>query len=352
MLIRCVVLGLTALFSLSAVAQGPATKAPIAPAGAESPPPAQDAAPNPDRDSSKLVYIDPTLTKGSSIKLEISTTKEMSSKGNKPEKRHSSVDVLIEVLDVAEDGTSKIAWTQTIPNAAATAKAMVDDPMAAMLLAMDGLRLEFGLTADGELTALDNFDAVQKRLITVVEGTIEKRRQAGTSEESLAAVRKMVTELYSDEALATATLMKEPGLYFQIYGYELEAGKPLEYETELGNPLGGAPYPAAGTWRLDGFNSKASPPAKLVKVRWQQQVDEKQAIKIMVETLRSMAEKVGKPVPEDEAAKLKQMQFEISDDGTYTYNRETGFIESLRYKRMTVVDEKRSSETVTMRVKE
>ena len=341
MLTRCIVLALTASFPMSVLAQ-----APTAPASA---PPAQDATPDPDRDSRKLVYIDPTLTKGSSIKLEISTVKETSSKGTKPEKRQSSVEVLIEVLDITEDGTSKIAWTQTIPNAAADAKAMGDDPMAAMLLAMDGLRLEFGLTADGELTPLDNFEIVQKRLMTVVEGSIEKRRQTGTSEESLAAVRKMMTDLYSDEVRATATLMKEPGLYFQIYGYELEAGTPLEYETELGNPLGGAPYPAAGTWRLDGFNPKATPPAKLVKVRWQQQVDEKQAIKIMVETLRSMAEKVGKPVPEDEAAKLMKMQFEISDDGTYSYNRETGFIESLRYKRLTVADDKRNSESVTIR---
>lgn len=341
MLTRCIVLGLAASFPMGVLAQ-----APTAPA---SPPPAEDATPDPTRDSRRLVYIDPTLTKGSSIKLEISTMKETSSKDGKPEKRQSSVDVLIDVLDVTEDGTSKIAWTQTIPNAAADAKAMGDDPMAAMLLAMDGLRLEFGLTAEGELTPLDNFETVQKRLMTVVDGTIEKRRRAGTSEESLAAVRKMVTDLYADEERATAALMKEAGLYFQIYGYELEAGVPLEYQTELANPLGGTAYPAEGTWRLDGFNPKANPPAKLVKVRWQQKVDEKEAVRIMVQTVREMAEKVGKPMPENEAAKLMKMQFEISDDGTYTYNRETGFIESLRYKRLTVAGDKRNSETVTVR---
>lgn len=335
MLSRCAGFIAAAALAACALAQAPAGQ----PAG-ESASPAEGGA-------DKVVHVDPVLRKGASIDLEITTLKETAKQGEKPGKQKGTIEVKVEVLDVTDEDTSLIAWTQTIPNAAESAAAMGDDPMAAILLAMDGLRLEFGLTAEGELTGLTNFEHVHKRLMTVVDSTIEKRRREGASEEALATAKKLTTELYADQDRTTDVLMKEASLYFQVYGYQLQAGEPLEYETMLGNPLGGELFPASGTWRLDGF----SPKAKVVKVRWQQEVEEKEAIRIMIETLRALAEKAGRPASDEDVKQLMKMRYTVSDDGTYTYNRETGFIESLRYKRVNVIDQSRSSETVTIRTR-
>lgn len=295
-------------------------------------PPSPQERPAPDT----VVSLTQRLKAGDHFELEVRKTKTPS-KGPDTPLGPSRVDV--DVLSEAAEGEVTVAWTTHMPVIPESAGPIP----AALAKAMDGLRLEFSLDADGVPGELKNFDAVKAQVDAATDTLLKSLEGRGLDKKVLESVRAMMVEMYRDRERATMLFMQEPSGYFSGYGWAFS--QPAEIHSqhvEQNNPLGGEPIPSELVTGLENYDP--ADPTIVVKMR--QTADPEKTLPIMLASLAGLSAKAGRPMTEKERATLQSGEFGMTTDIRCVYNRASGLIERTTIRREVMINSAHQMETI------
>jgi Regulator of ribonuclease activity B len=231
----------------------------------------------------------------------------------------------IEVVSASEEAYV-VAWTHggtTIdaasPEQDALAKKMSD--------LVKGLRVEIEMDSEATITGVRNWKDLQATLKKSADLICEEMKAKGLDADTVAKIRTQMAQIYGGKMLVEQHCTRDPQRFFMVLGYGFEDGKPVEYEDKLPNPFGGEPFPCKARYSLRSVDRKLG----VATVDFKQTFVEEDARRIMEKTLKDMAERMGKPVPDGEGLK----SFSVEDTAEFRVHLASGWIESLTHKRAT-----------------
>lgn len=208
-----------------------------------------------------------------------------------------------------------------------------DDPKAAaspiaraMNRLVEGLTVDVELDNEATITGVRNWAELKATGAKLIDTVIEALRTAGADAKLLESIRPAGEALFATKERVEQSFTKEPLVFFLPIGRVYPGvGKPMEYDDQLPNPLGGPPFPCKGAITLTSYE-----PAKgRAVVTWTQTPDPKETDRIIRETLKSTSPSLERTPPQ--ADKLEP--FTIEDRAEFVIDTMTGWVERFTYTR-------------------
>lgn len=228
------------------------------------------------------------------------------------------------VTEVTEDGGAIIVWTRGASRLL-DEKANKDPQVRRMIDMMKDLKVELVMDDSGSVQSVRNWREIQKRLRAWTDALVNV---AGTSKlppQEAAKLRSNMEAMIGSEEKVNLMCTREPRLLFIPVGLSFEGKEPLTYEGEMGNPIGGPPYPCHGAFRLKSNDNKTG----RITIEWEESVTPADADRVLNETLAAVNKRLGRPDPGPDAKKPPAML--LSDSGTFRLDSKTGWVDSLTY---------------------
>ena len=268
------------------------------------------------------IEIRPKLGAGDKFRLELSRTREDSSRPQANATSRTLVDV--EVLS-ADAGGFLLDWIQG-ETAFDNPLVLQDPAVAAAARAAKGIHFRVSLNADGEFTGLANEAEVRPKLQAMLGAVVED-----LAARLPAAERKTFVELIG-RLLSPAALISSATRDVQIYtglnGASLAAGETLEATLQQPSPVGGGALPAIFRVRMDSITADS---ASLTSTTT---YDKDALLKMTL----GLAQQTGAPIPPEELAKIPLMQ--LSDVGKYEFDRTLGLMRKVTINRRTTIGDR------------
>jgi hypothetical protein len=257
-------------------------------------------------------------------------------------KREGSCHSLIEV-SVIEAGAKGylIGWT--------IQETRLDDPEAdrnpmfrQIADLVKGWKALIEVDEEASITGVRNWQELQargKQLVDLMSGNL---KTLGLEPAMMEKVRTQVESMFAGKDQVEQFFIREPQVFFLPIGRTYPGAGALDYDADLLNPLGGEPLPSRGKLTLASIDRKTN----RARVRWSQTVDSDAARRVMLETIRNLSEKVGKPVPDPEKIKSMAKSAAVEDRGEFTIDTESGWVEELTHTRTTTVGQATTREEI------
>jgi hypothetical protein len=261
------------------------------------------------------VTITPKLKAGDQFRLALVRNRENSSQSQ--QSGGSKTIVSVSVISATPEGFV-VDW---VPG-----ETVLDNPVlaqnpliSAALEAVRDLHFHLTLNATGKLTGLANQAEVVPKLKSIVD-TIVKELLARLPAERRQAMLGMVNQVVSPEALVVGAT-RDAWVYFGLNGMALASGDVTEVEVQQPSLLGSDLIP--GTFRVR-MESVTEDSASLTATT----TYDKAALMRLTE---SLAKQAGVPIPPEALAKLPPI--EMSDEGSYVFDRTVGLMREVNVKR-------------------
>ena len=168
------------------------------------------------------------------------------------------------------------------------------------------LNKEFTPTA---IRNIEDIMALSQKMVDTMEKTLP-------DDAAKAAVIPRVREMFSNRETTQNLMLQQPGRYFLVYGWELEAGQPREVEMSLPSPFGGEPLPAKVTIELKPWQEAD----EHYVVTYRQDLDEPGVQRLIQDAMKKFAG--DKAIPADQMP-----QFDVQDRGEFRVNQVTGWVD-------------------------
>ncbi len=273
----------------------------------------------------ETVVLVPGWKAGEKARYDIVRTRRKTQPGKPVSETGARSSAEIEVVSASEE-SFVVAWTHgetTFDGAGAG-----EDPLAKQMADLvKGLRVEIEMDSEATITGVRNWKEIRDTMKKAVDVLFEGLNAKGMDADVLAKIRAQVAPLYAGKAQIAQNCTRDAQRYFMVLGYGFEDGKPVEYDDKLPNPLGGEPFPCKARYSLRGVDRKTG----IATVDFRQVIPPEDALRIMEKTVKDMAERMGKPVPDGEGLK----SFSIEDTAEFRVELATGWIESLTHTRAT-----------------
>ncbi len=277
---------------------------------------------NAGQDSVELL---PHWTKGEKLNYEIVKTFQKSQGDKVTQKTSARSDLEIEVLSASKDNFI-VAWT--------LGEIRFDDPDQAknplvpkMANLLKDYRLILVLNSEGTIQGVQNWEDVKQEGTKRLDLLTEELKDAGVDQATVTKLRGETASMFATKQQVEQFCTRDPQIFFLPLGVEFSGGKPVEFEDKLPNPLGGESFPSQATFAL----SKVDKETGIAKVSWIQTVASAKARRIMEKTVKDLAQRVGKPIPDADALKT----LTVGDTAEFRIELSTGWIQSLTHKRLT-----------------
>jgi hypothetical protein len=253
-------------------------------------------------------------------------------------------DLDIEVLGTDDDG-SVLAWT--------LGATRFDDPQQAdnplvkvMSSLLEGQRIVLDLDAAAAITGVRNWNELKESSANRMEAIVAELNTAGLDQATIAKLQRQVASMFATKQQVEQVCTREAQMFFMALGIEVAPSEPLEYADSLPNPLGGEPFPSRAQFNLEAVD-RASDRATIT---WTQTVPPDDARRITEATLRNLAARLGRPVPDEE--RLRSLS--IEDSAEFVLEMSTGWIDRFTHVRTTRTDgdAQEDETTITRKVTE
>ena len=269
------------------------------------------------------ISIVPTLRAGDSFQLDVVRIRENSAQPQQNGKSTTRVDV--RVLSTNADG-SVIEWVPG-PTVFANPQMAANPLVGFASQALRDIRFQLNLNADGELKGLANQDEVAPKLKTVVDAVV-RNLAASMPEDQRKGFLNLIGQVLSvDVLIASAT--RDAATYLGLNGAALAAGEDVVVDIEQPSPLGGDPLPAKFRVRME------SATADVASLKTTTTYDPAALMRLT----RSLAKQAGSPTPPEQFINLPPMQ--MSDEGTFVFDRKRGLMREVKVNRRIVVGSNR-----------
>lgn len=161
---------------------------------------------------------------------------------------------------------------------------------------------------------------------------------------SIEKIKASVLPMFATRKGVELICTKESRMFFMVLGGSYSMSKPIEYEHQLPNVLGGKPFPSHVTIALKKVDRESGRAIIICK----QTLDSDKTQKILEKTLKDMAEKLGNQAPNGEMFK----SLAIDDTAECVVDLPSGWLDHLVYKRVIKMGERTQEDITVLRKKE
>jgi hypothetical protein len=237
-------------------------------------------------------------------------------------------DIDMEVLGKDDDGYV-VAWT--------LGATRFDDPQQAdnplvkvMSSLLEGQRIVLELDAEAAIIGVRNWNELKDSSANRMQAIVAELNTAGLDQATIAKLQRQVASMFATKQQVEQMCTREAQMFFMALGIAVAPSEPLEYADSLPNPLGGEPFPSRAQFNLKAVD-RASDRATIT---WTQTVPPDDARRIVEATLRNLATRLGRPVPDEE--RLRSLS--IEDSAEFVLEMSTGWIDRFTHVRTTRTD--------------
>lgn len=184
------------------------------------------------------------------------------------------------------------------------------------------LKFRIVLNEYGQIEDLQNFEEIK----SVVLGILDKLDESSKASE---AVKQKAREMFNSKEVVASSLLREVPLLFFAAASTPDTKTPLQFETEMPNPFGGAPIKASGVTTF----SRLAGNKKLLKIEKRQRLNP-DSVREMVVQLNT--KKMTKIQESDMKRQMKSL--DIQDSIVATVDTTTGLSNEVRFTRITIVE--------------
>jgi hypothetical protein len=217
------------------------------------------------------------------------------------------------------------------------------DPMVRQMAdIVRGWKALIELDAEATVTGLRNWRELQARSKQILDLMTRDPKRLGIEPSAMNQVRAQVESMFAKREQVEELFLRDMGVFFLPLGRSYPRQHTIEYEDELPNPLGGDSLPRRGTLRLTSYDEKTGRAA----VRWTQTVDSEAAMRIILDTMRILGEKVGKPIPDMKKVEAIVKAVDVENRCEFIIDARDGWVEELTHTRTTNVGPKMSREEI------
>jgi hypothetical protein len=248
----------------------------------------------------------------------------------------STTVVNVRVLSTAPD-RSVVEW--------ALGDTVLDNPglaqnpvLAAALQAVRDLRVHLVLNAGGELSGVANRDELVMKLQSMLEAIMQELAARLSNEQRIAMQGVVAKVLSPDVLIASAT--REAAIYFGLNGISLAPGEERERTIEQPSPFGGGSIPGVFRARMESVTADSA--SVTIAASY-----DRAALSRIAEALVKQA---GAPVPAEALANIPPM--DMTDEGTYLFDRKIGLMREVIVRRQVVVGNNRQIDRWEIRLLE
>lgn len=288
------------------------------------------------------VQLLPRWKKGDKVVYEMARSRKKTLGDKAPAAATSKADLEIEVLEAREDGFA-VTWKTgelTFDTPAAKGAEAIAQRIASPT---SGLGVVFELDDHASIQRVRNWKEVQEASRKTVDVICAEMERAGVDSKVIAATRAQAAALCADEASVQSLCTREAQVFFMAIGAELQRDRPIEFDDQLPNPFGGAPFPCKGRFSLAGVDRKSG----VATVDFAQTLSPADTRRIMEETLKALAQRTGREPPDAEALK----SLTIEDSAQFAIELATGWPRTITHKRVTRAASASQEDAMTFRRK-
>jgi hypothetical protein len=265
----------------------------------------------------RSIELLPRWKQGESHRLKLTKGREQSRAGKPTTRATGHSEVQLTVLEAGDDGYV-LRWATVSIDKPLDPRVTADQAEALNHLAGKYV-LEFEVDARATVKRLRNWDEVQRGIAEASE--LVMRNVPAPERDS---VGKALGLVFESRDRAEPLLLKEPTLFLAAVGRAYTKGKPFEYDDLIPNPFGGDPFPAKGSFSLISLDQED------VAIAFRQTLDPEKTGVILLDAMKRMAERMGRPVPTTIPA---GQDFEINDSADFIIDVATGWPRSMSHRR-------------------
>lgn len=271
------------------------------------------------------IHIFPFWEKGDKIDYQIIKKRRRVENGQITHDGGSSTNLTVEVIASTDVGY-EISWTM--------GKTILDDPKLAqnpivrqMSELMNGFSLLLKVDEVATLQGATNWQDLKSIGLELLKPCIEELHRGGMPQNQTDLVKQQLEDMFATKEKIEQLCLKEPLMFFLPLGRSYSLTNRIEYQDKLPNPFGGEPFPAVGFFSLRNHDDKKN----IAKVIWQQTFDAEAAKKILDESFKRMATKLGKSTDKLDLPKI----YSIEDKAEYSIDTSSGWILYMKHSRIT-----------------
>jgi hypothetical protein len=203
----------------------------------------------------------------------------------------------------------------------------------------NGMQMIFRIIEMGAFVELMNWEEVRDAFSKMMELSLPKKMDS-----TRAAIVKSAKDMYNSKAMVESSMIQEIQLFHAPYGYKFSTQEAAA-RTEFSNPFGGDPLPAKQTSRVTELDPKKDVFALAINMS----ADKANTKSIIDALLKKMNIKDDQEMRE---AREKYASFDIRDFSEYHFNKSSGWISSLYYKRTIFIAGVTQSDSYNITLKE
>lgn len=284
-----------------------------------------------------------TWSAGTRFGIEIEKLSEIVDEGGRKSSRGSQSRLDVEVLSATTDGlTYRWTWGATRPTGAVK---QADALTQRVLGVTQGLSYDVRARADGTPIAFADVDAAHKSFDALVAALRKDVAASGENASDLGAALDAAVQALQGAAFETA-LLREPARFFAPNGLKLEAGKPLESESTLANPLDGAAVPCKSRWTLVAHDAATH----TAKLEWLESADPAVATRLTREAIKQKMSTEKRRQIDDEGDERLPSFAQLEERAKFQFDTQRGLATTAEFVRTVEMNGKTHVETRRFRL--
>lgn len=282
------------------------------------------------------VELLPHWKAGDTVRYDVVKSRQRTQGDQVTLKATTRTDLEVEVMSAGTDA-AVLSWTW--------GETKFDDPRQAenpvartMTNLTKGQRIVLEVNSRGAIQGVRNWEALKDTSVKVLEVLTNELIAAGVDQATVAKTRAQVGAMFANKEQIEQLVTRDAQLFFLLLGRPLNKREPVEFETQLPNPLGGESFPSRVRFALKNIDGKLG----IANVAVTQTVGPEDARRIMEKTLNDAGQRSGNPG----ADAPKAMTIEATAD--YNVERSSGWVRNFTHTRVTKFGAASQEDVVTV----
>ncbi|MBK9306291.1 MAG: hypothetical protein IPM58_04195 [Nitrospira sp.] len=248
-----------------------------------------------DQVAAQSVEIIPHWKTGDRVELIVTRVREKSLDGRTTRSGKTHTRFSLEVLRTGPPGYL-VGWT--VGATTFEVPAPSESILRHVVGLMQGLQIQLEIDPRGAITGVQNWEALRKEMRKKLDALSDNAAASQREKADQALIENLRAQwdvMFSSKTQIEQVCMRDAQIYFRILGRTYTRGQHDAYQSELDNPLGGAPLPAHTDIVLKSFDDRS----RHAVLHWKQSADREQTDRIMRSIVKGLAAQRGKQVPEE-----------------------------------------------------
>lgn len=269
----------------------------------------------------------PRWTKGESRTYEELKVRRTIPKGGAASQVASKARINLKVVEADKDGYV-LSWTISESTVDGARSPEQDADLAQMRKSIEGWNVLLDLDGSGNLRGVRNWREIKAKAESFNDTLLRSREFQTLQPKAQSKFRSQLNSSVATREQIEAICTREARAFLAPIGLDFKSGRPIQYEAQLPNPRGGAPFPAHARFQVTTID----PSSGRAIVEWHQVVDPKAARQGLGESISRLGRNLGRPPSPGNSDPYKSMK--ITDECRYLMDMRSGWVDDMKQVRL------------------